>query len=140
MTRPEPLVEGVEELGLWSEDDIVRARQLVRQRAIAARLSLVDQTKIVTATSELARNTVTHGGGGTIRVELVTAGQRTGVRLVFVDKGPGIPDIDRAFADGYSTSGGLGLGLGGARRLVDEFQIDSQPGSGTTVVVTKWTR
>src|SRR5215475_6184317 len=108
--------------------------------AVATKLSLVDQTKLVTAASELARNTLIHGGGGHARVEPVTNGRRNGLRLVFTDQGPGIEDVDRAFADGYSTGGGLGLGLSGARRLMDEFELVTTIGQGTRVAAVKWER
>jgi len=120
---------------------VVRVRQLVRAQAVAAtRLSLVDQTKLVTAASELARNTLLHGGGGRAEVQIVTNGRRKGVRLVFTDSGPGIADLDLAFTDGYTTKGGLGLGLSGARRLMDEFEVQTAPGQGTTVTAVKWER
>lgn len=123
------------------DDDVVRVRQLVRAQAVAAtRLSLVDQTKLVTAASELARNTLLHGGGGRAEVQIVTNGRRKGVRIVFTDSGPGIPDLDLAFTDGYTTKGGLGLGLSGARRLMDEFELQTAPGQGTTVTAVKWER
>ena len=122
------------------DEDVVRVRQLVRAHAVAAKLSLVDQTKLVTAASELARNTLVHGGGGEATVETVDTGSRRGVRIVFGDKGPGIADIQLALTDGYTSGGGLGLGLGGARRLVDEFDLDTAPGAGTTVSVIKWAR
>ena len=123
------------------DDDVVRVRQLVRAQAVAAtRLSLVDQTKLVTAASELARNTLLHGGGGRAEVQIVTNGRRKGVRLVFTDSGPGIADLDLAFTDGYTTKGGLGLGLSGARRLMDEFEVQTAPGQGTTVTAVKWER
>jgi serine/threonine-protein kinase RsbT len=123
------------------DDDVVRVRQLVRAQAVAAtRLSLVDQTKLVTAASELARNTLLHGGGGRAEVQIVTNGRRKGVRLVFTDSGPGITDLDLAFTDGYTTKGGLGLGLSGARRLMDEFDLQTAPGQGTTVTAVKWER
>ena len=123
------------------DDDVVRVRQLVRAQAVAAtRLSLVDQTKLVTAASELARNTLLHGGGGRAEVQIVTNGRRKGVRIVFTDSGPGIPDLDLAFTDGYTTKGGLGLGLSGARRLMDEFDLQTAPGQGTTVTAVKWER
>lgn len=128
-----------ETMPLRLKDDIVLARQLVRARAMEAGFSLVDQTRLVTAASELARNTVDHGGGGTMTVELVgndTGG--TGLRLAFDDHGPGIPDIELALRDGYTTRGGLGLGLGGARRLSNEFEISSEPGAGTRVAVVRW--
>ena len=131
----------MDELPIRTGDDVVRVRLQVRVVAAKTGLSLVDQTKVVTAASELARNTLVHGGGGTARVELVQAGNgRKGVRIGFTDDGPGIPDIDKALTDGWSTGTGLGLGLSGARRLVDEFELDSRPGSGTSVVVVKWSR
>jgi serine/threonine-protein kinase RsbT len=123
---------------LRSEDEVVRIRQLVRKWAGELDFSLVDLTKIVTAASELARNTVVHGGGGTLEIEQLQDGGRRGLRLVFSDRGPGIPDIDLAMRDGYTTGEGLGLGLGGARRLVNEFHIESRPGEGTRVSVTRW--
>jgi serine/threonine-protein kinase RsbT len=123
-----------------ADDDVVRVRQLVRAVAVAANLSLVEQTKLVTAASELARNTLTYGGGGQAEVATVTNGRRTGVRVSFVDEGPGIADLDLALTDGYTTGTGLGLGLSGARRLVDEFEIDTKVGEGTRVVATKWAR
>jgi serine/threonine-protein kinase RsbT len=127
-------------LPIVSNDDVVRARQHVRVLAQECSLSLVEQTKLVTATSELARNTLTHGGGGTIRVGLVQNGTRRGVQAVFEDSGPGIPDLEQALTDGWSSGSGLGLGLSGSRRLVDEFSVDSEPGRGTTVTITKWGR
>ncbi|SCG47714.1 ATP-binding protein [Micromonospora inositola] len=123
-----------------SDDDVVRVRQLVRTVAVAAKLSLVDQTKLVTAASELARNTLIYGGGGTVDVASVDDGRRRGVRVVFADSGPGIPDLDLALTDGYTTGGGLGLGLSGARRLVDDFDIVTAVGEGTRITVTKWSR
>jgi serine/threonine-protein kinase RsbT len=123
---------------LRTEDDVVRARQAVRAWAVELGFSLVDQTKLVTAASELARNTVVYGGGGAMAMEVLEDGARTGFRLVFADAGPGIPDIDRALKDGYTTGGGLGLGLGGAKRLVNEFAIQSAPGEGTRITVVKW--
>jgi serine/threonine-protein kinase RsbT len=119
-------------------EDVVRVRQMVREWAIAAGFSLVDQTKIVTAASEIARNTLDYGGGGSARLEAVQTAGRQGLRLVFEDEGPGIPDTVEALRDGFSTGGGLGLGLGGARRLVHEFEIDSQVGKGTRVALTRW--
>jgi serine/threonine-protein kinase RsbT len=121
-----------------SGDDVVRVRQEVRARAVESGLSLVDQTKIITAASELARNTLDYGGGGTMLIERMQDGVRRGVRLTFEDQGPGIPDIERALSDGYTSGGGLGLGLGGAKRLSNEFSISSQPGMGTRVVITRW--
>lgn len=123
---------------LRAEDDVVRARQAVRAWAVELGFSLVDQTKLVTAASELARNTVVYGGGGTVLMQVLEDGARTGLRLAFEDQGPGIPDIERALKDGFTTGGGLGLGLGGARRLVNEFTIQSVPGEGTLITVTKW--
>jgi serine/threonine-protein kinase RsbT len=123
---------------IGGDEDIVRVRQLVRAVAIAAKLSLVDQTKLVTAASELARNTLVYGGGGSVEVGTVHNGRRQGVRIVFVDEGPGIPDVKLALTDGYTTGSGLGLGLGGARRLVDEFDIETAEGQGTRVTVAKW--
>lgn len=125
-------------LGLRSERDVVAVRQLVRRFAEEQRFSLVDQTKIVTAASEIARNTVTYGGGGTVRLEVVRNGTRTGVQLVFEDQGPGIEDIALALRDGYTTGAGLGLGLGGAKRLCNEFAIESKPGHGTRVTLVRW--
>ena len=126
-----------EVLPIGGSDDVVRVRQAVRVQAVAAGLGLVDQTKIVTAASELARNTLDYGGGGTARVETFT-GARRGVRLTFEDQGPGIPDIARALTDGFTTGGGLGLGLSGARRLCNEFDIRSAMGEGTRVTIARW--
>jgi serine/threonine-protein kinase RsbT len=131
-------VERNELFEVRSTNDIVRVRQRVREWAVESGFSLVDQTKIVTATSELARNTVEHGGGGTARVELLSDGIRRGLRLTCEDKGPGIADIQLALKDGFTSRGGLGLGLGGARRLVNEFAIESRPGEGTRVIITRW--
>lgn len=131
----------MDEFPIQSGDDVVRVRQHVRVTAAGNGLSLVDQTKLVTAASELARNTLVHGGGGKVRVETVTSPDgRKGVKLHFSDKGPGIADIELALRDGWSSGSGLGLGLSGSRRLVDEFELDSSPGAGTTVVVIKWSR
>lgn len=121
-----------------SSDDVVRVRQEVRARAQALGFGLVDQTKIVTAASELARNTLDYGGGGTVRFIEVRNGTRIGLRLEFEDQGPGIPDIEQALRDGFTTGRGLGLGLGGARRLSNEFELVSQPGKGTRVTITRW--
>ena len=121
-----------------SPEDIVRVRQVTRERAVAQGFSLVDQTKIVTAASELARNTLDYGGGGEVTIDVVHDGMRKGVRLVFVDQGPGIADLEMALKDGYTTGGGLGLGLSGARRLSSEFSIESKPGEGTRVAITRW--
>ncbi len=121
-----------------SETDVVSVRQAVRKLAAELGFSLVDSTKIVTAASELARNTLIHGGGGSARLEALAEGLRKGLRLTFEDSGPGIADVDLALKDGYTTGGGLGLGLGGSRRLVSEFNIDSRVGEGTRVTVVKW--
>jgi serine/threonine-protein kinase RsbT len=129
------------ELPIAAGDDVVRVRQQVRAAAAAAGMSLVDQTKVVTAASELARNTLIHGGGGSARIEAVTSpAGRAGVRVAFTDTGPGIPDVNLALTDGWTSGSGLGLGLSGARRLVDEFDLTTEPGAGTTILVTKWTR
>jgi serine/threonine-protein kinase RsbT len=125
---------------IGSDADVVRVRQATRELVVAASLSLVDQTKMVTATSELARNTLIYGGGGTATLEIVDNGQRTGVRATFTDTGPGIPDVELALRDGYTSGNGLGLGLSGARRLVDEFELETKVGEGTRVTVTKWRR
>jgi serine/threonine-protein kinase RsbT len=117
---------------------VVRARQAVRQWSVELGFSLVDQTKLVTAASELARNTVVYGGGGSMRLEVVEDGARRALRLTFEDEGPGIADLEQALKDGFTSGGGLGLGLGGARRLVNEFDIRSAPGEGTRVTVVKW--
>jgi serine/threonine-protein kinase RsbT len=119
--------------------DVVLVRQKVRAWSAELRFSLVDQTKIVTAASELARNTLEHGGGGEVRLEILERPPRRGLKLVFEDRGPGIPDIALAMKEGYTTGGGLGLGLGGAKRLVNEFEIDSAPGRGTRIVAIRWT-
>jgi serine/threonine-protein kinase RsbT len=129
-----------ERLEVTSDQDVVRVRQLIRTIAVAVKLSLVDQTKLVTAASELARNTLVYGGGGTVEVDRVENGRRGGIRIVFADQGPGIADVDLALTDGYTTGGGLGLGLSGARRLVDEFDIKTAVGQGTSITVTKWCR
>ena len=125
-------------LQLTASEHIVIVRQAVRQKAIEIGFSLVDQTKIVTAASELARNTIQHGGGGRATIEVVSDGLRRGLRLAFEDTGPGIADIALAMKDGYSSAGGLGLGLSGAKRLSNEFSISSNPGGGTRVVITRW--
>ena len=119
-------------------EDIVRVRQEVRSHAIAVGLGLVDQTKIVTAASELARNTLDYGHGGTATLEMLQNGMRRGIRIVFEDQGPGIPDVELALKDGYSSGKGMGLGLGGARRLCNEFSIVSEPGRGTRVAIARW--
>jgi serine/threonine-protein kinase RsbT len=130
--------ESHETLDIRSSADVVAVRQSARAVAERVGFSLVDQTKLVTAASELARNTLIYGGGGTVLVELVENGVRRGVRLTFEDQGPGIPDVTLALKDGYTSGQGLGLGLGGARRLVNDFTIDSAPGSGTRVMIARW--
>jgi serine/threonine-protein kinase RsbT len=127
-----------ERLEVRTSDDVVRARQVTRSLAIEAGLSLVDQTKIVTAASELARNMLDYGGGGVVLLEFLENGARRGLRLVFEDRGPGIADIETALKDGYTTGKGMGLGLGGARRLCNEFAITSKPGEGTKVTIARW--
>jgi serine/threonine-protein kinase RsbT len=125
-------------VAIQSGEDVVRVRQEVRRFAIEAGLGLVDQTKIVTAASELARNTLDYGKGGQAMIEIVQAGARRGVKIVFEDNGPGIPDIEQALKDGFTTGKGMGLGLGGARRLCNEFAIESAPGKGTRITVARW--
>jgi serine/threonine-protein kinase RsbT len=132
------IVETDETLPVRSSDDVVRARQLVRARSVAAGFSLVDQTKIITAASEIARNTVDYGGGGTMRLEVLRNGQRRGVRLTFADNGPGIADLALALTDGYTSGQGLGLGLSGTKRLVNEFDIKTAPGQGTVITLARW--
>jgi serine/threonine-protein kinase RsbT len=125
-------------LELRSATAVVTVRQVVRTWAIEAGFTLVDQTKMVTAASEIARNTVDYGGGGTARLELLVEGTRRGLRVAFEDQGPGIPDVQKAMTDHFTTGNGLGLGLGGAKRLVNEFDISSRVGEGTRVVLTRW--
>jgi serine/threonine-protein kinase RsbT len=127
-----------EVLQIRTGEQVVGVRRIVRSTAADLGFSLVDQTRIVTAASELARNTLQHGGGGVMKLEILNNGSRRGLRLTFEDQGPGIPDIGLALKDGYSTCGGLGLGLSGSKRLVNEFSISSSPGAGTQVTVTKW--
>ena len=131
-------LESSETIAVIGSEDVVRVRQAVRTKAVEAGFSLVDQTKIVTAASEIARNTVDYGGGGTVLLELLREGARRGLRLTFADEGPGIPDIERAMTDGYTSGNGLGLGLSGAKRLCNEFQIKSEPGKGTMVTLARW--
>ena len=130
----------LETMPLRTSQDVVRARQRVRDAAVAMGFSLVEQTKLVTAASELARNTLDYGRGGDMTLERLESQGGPGIRLVFTDEGPGIPDVELALRDGYTTGRGLGMGLGGARRLVGEMTIDSTPGSGTRITVTKWKR
>jgi len=132
------VIARAEDLPLRTDEDVVRVRQATRQATLDAGFSLVDQTKVVTAASELARNTIIYGGGGDVRLEVVREGVRSGVKLTFVDQGPGIADVPQALRDGYTTGHGLGLGLGGARRLMGQLDISSRPGEGTTIVAIRW--
>ena len=132
------LATATESLPIASSDDVVLVRQRVRELAVLLGFRLVDQTKLVTAASELARNTLQHGGGGGVTIVPLTVGTKKGLRLVFEDEGPGITDIERALTDGFTTGGGLGLGLGGSKRLCNEFSIESQPGRGTRVMIARW--
>jgi len=127
-----------ETLSIRSSDDIVKVRRITRESALMQSFSLVDQTKIVTAASELARNTLDHGGGGEVHIQTLEHGTRRGVRLTFTDHGPGIADLEKALKDGFTTGGGMGLGLSGSKRLVNEFDIKSAIGRGTTVTITRW--
>ncbi len=127
-----------ESIPIFAEEDIVRSRQLTRQWAIQSGFKLVDQTKIVTAVSELARNTLVHGKGGYMLLESIEKNLRKGLRAIFEDKGPGIPDVGLALSSGFSTAGSLGLGLGGAKRLSNEFEIVSKPGEGTRITIARW--
>lgn len=126
------------ELPVTAQEDVVVVRQRARALAVEIGLTIIDQTKIVTAASELARNTVIHGGGGKATLEIIKEASRQGLRLTFEDTGPGIPDVERAMQDGYTSGGGLGLGLGGSKRLCSEFAIESQVGAGTRVTITRW--
>ena len=127
-----------EVLPLKSSNEVVLARQRVRQYAVELRFSLVDQTKLVTAASELARNALDHGKGGSMTLEILNEGVKSGIRLIFEDQGPGIPDIEQALKDGFTSGSGMGLGLGGSKRLVNEFSIESEVGKGTRVTVARW--
>jgi serine/threonine-protein kinase RsbT len=127
-----------EAVPIQTSADVVVARQKVREWALGLKFTLVDQTKLVTATSELARNTLNYGGGGQMTIEAVENLSKTGLKLTFQDHGPGIPDIEAALKDGFTTGSGMGLGLGGSKRLVNEFEIDSEVGKGTRVMVTRW--
>jgi serine/threonine-protein kinase RsbT len=132
-------LSATESVLIRSSEDVVRMRQWVRARAMGIGFNLVEQTKIVTAASELARNILEHGGGeGHVQLDLVTNNSRNGLRLTFEDKGPGISDIEQAFMDGFTSGSGLGLGLGGSKRLVNEFEIASRPGEGTRIAITRW--
>lgn len=132
------IVEKNETMSLARAEDVMRVRREVRRHAVSLGFSLIDQTKIVTAASEIGRNTVDYGGGGELRIECLRDGRRRGLRLTFTDTGPGIPDVALALSDGYSTSSGLGLGLGGAKRLSSEFDVRSTPGQGTIVTLARW--
>jgi serine/threonine-protein kinase RsbT len=127
-----------ESMSISSSEDIVIVRQAVRKKAVALGFGLVDQTKFVTASSELARNTLDYGGGGTVQLDIVQNDRRSGLRVIFEDKGPGIPDINLALTDGYTSGNGMGLGLSGAKRLSHEFEISSKPGEGTRVSILRW--
>ena len=129
-----------ESLPIHTSEDVVKVRQQVRAWSVGVGFSLVDQTKIITAASELARNALEYGGGGTMLMEEVTNLPRKGLRLTFTDEGPGIPDLDQALRDGFTSGGGLGLGLGGAKRLANEFYIKSEVGKGTQVTIVRWNR
>ncbi len=131
-------VEKTEIVPIASSSDVVLVRQRVRFWTTELKFSLVDQTKIVTAASELGRNTLEHGGGGSLEIAVVSNGMRRGIRLQFIDQGPGIPDIAQALKDGFTTGGGMGLGLGGSKRLMNEFEIQPNPGGGTTVTTIRW--
>ena len=127
-----------ESITVQGSEEVVRVRHLVRKHAVDIGFSLVEQTKIVTAASELARNMVDYGGGGTLILEAIEDGARKGLRLIFQDEGPGIPDVEQALRDGFTTGNGMGLGLGGARRLSNQFEIKSAPGEGTRVTIARW--
>jgi serine/threonine-protein kinase RsbT len=131
-------IVSTEQIPIRTSDDIVIARQAVRKKAVTLGFGLVDQTKVVTASSELARNTLDYGGGGTVDIQVVEDGRRSGLRLTFIDRGPGIANIELALKDGYTSGQGMGLGLGGAKRLSHEFEIHSTPGEGTSVSIVRW--
>jgi len=132
------MADAGERLPVRTSEDVVRVRQLVRARAVSLGFSIVDQTKIITAASEIARNTVDYGGGGELILEVVRQGARPGLKLIFQDTGPGIPNVDLALTDGYTTGGGLGLGLPGSKRLCNEFYIESRAGEGTRITLIRW--
>ncbi|MFD6419935.1 anti-sigma regulatory factor [Streptomyces sp. NPDC060194] len=140
MRQRSPLVQDAQRTShaVVTEEDLLTVRHAVRAAAIDVGFGLIDQTRVVTAASELARNAYVHGGGGTVVIEVLRHGGRRGLRLCVRDEGPGIPDLDAAMTDGFTTGAGLGHGLGGAGRLMDEFSVDSGPGTGTTVVATRW--
>ncbi|MEH1854687.1 MAG: anti-sigma regulatory factor [Nostoc sp.] len=131
-------MQKTETIDIQSSTDVILVRQSVRQLAVEIGFGLVDQTKIVTAASELARNTLDYGGGGTVKLETLQEGRRRGLRLTFEDRGPGIADIDLALKDGFTTGNGLGMGLGGAKRLANEFDIQSAVGEGTRIIIVRW--
>lgn len=133
-----PAQEAMQVLPLKTDEDVVRLRKQVREDLVALGFSLIEQTKMITAASELARNTLRYGGGGEAHIFQLSDGSRRGLSLSFIDQGPGIADINLALTDGYTSGGGLGLGLSGAKRLADEFEIDTAPGRGTTVTIAKW--
>jgi serine/threonine-protein kinase RsbT len=135
---PSGTIEKTEIVPISNSTDVVLVRQRVRAWTIDLKFSLVDQTKVVTAASELGRNTLEHGGGGSLEIALVVNDLRRGIRLRFSDHGPGISDISQALKDGFTTGGGMGLGLGGSKRLMNEFEIETTPGSGTTITVIRW--
>jgi serine/threonine-protein kinase RsbT len=135
---PAGTVQKTETIPIKSSSDVVMVRQRVRTWTTEMKFSLVEQTKIVTAASELGRNTLEHGGGGALELALIINGTRHGIRLRFSDQGPGIPDVSQALKDGYTTGGGMGLGLGGSKRLMNEFEIDTKPGIGTTITAIRW--
>ena len=130
--------DGVVRAPIVTDEDVVRLRKMVREDMVTLKFSLTEQTKMVTAASELARNVLRYGGGGVAELEQISRNGVMGVRVTFIDQGPGIADLELALTDGYTTGGGMGLGLSGARRLSDEFDVDSAPGKGTTVTITKW--
>lgn len=132
------VVKKDETMEIRASDHVVLVRQAVRKWAVEAGFSLVDQTKMITAASELARNTLDYGGGGTVRLEFLEDGFRKGLRLVFEDQGPGIPDVEKALTDGYTTGKGMGMGLSGSKRLVNEFDLVTRVGEGTRVTITRW--
>ncbi|MDM9583937.1 anti-sigma regulatory factor [Nostoc sp. GT001] len=132
------MMEKTETINIQSSIDVVLVRQSVRQLAVEIGFNLVDQTKIITAASELARNTLDYGGGGTVKLETLQEGRRRGLRLTFEDRGPGISDIELALKDGFTTGNGLGMGLGGAKRLANEFEIQSVVGEGTRIIIVRW--
>ncbi|MFF8267862.1 anti-sigma regulatory factor [Streptomyces sp. NPDC016562] len=138
--QPAGVDEGPLRIPLTTEDDLLMVRHAVRSASVAAGFSIIDQTRVITAASELARNAYVHGGGGNLTIDSACDEGRSGLRLTISDHGPGIPDLAAALTDGYSTGVGLGHGLGGARRLMDEFEVRTEPGAGTTIITTRWRR